>query len=379
MRRNACVRLRDHAPIHHPDPLGLAVFFLHLAHDGLDGAHIGAIAGKHLETQRQSLGRANQADADLFVATALIARVAALGLGIALRLALEVGARHIVEQKLEAHAKPLSVTRHQMAAQRVLVRAELVQRAVEPVVVDQARVDAEQIVERGRVIPMLGHAEFGALRAKPRDGEQRGGVRPADALAPDGQKPGEQLVELEPMPQGEGQVTLAEVAAAFHAQRPQIGRLPTRRGVRRRGALRAWICVRSAEAGQRHGERPGRRSLPAQQRRQVVPAPAQTRQFRFIEFAKRGDHLLTRPARGAHRPAQVPVTVTDTTRRLRLTSQEHAGSIAETRPLLNGVFGTTCLQKPVFPRKRPSPKIRPPLNLFSPTSPTAELGLVELR
>jgi hypothetical protein len=40
------------------------------------------------------------------------------------------------------------------------------------------------------------------------------------------------------------------------------------------------------------------------------------------------------------------------------------GSIAETQALLNGVFGTTCLQKLGFPRSRPQPKIRSPLKLF---------------
>jgi hypothetical protein len=51
------------------------------------------------------------------------------------------------------------------------------------------------------------------------------------------------------------------------------------------------------------------------------------------------------------------------------------GSIAEIRALLNGVFGTTCLQKLVLPRSRPPPKIRSPLKLFLPSALTAELGL----
>lgn len=237
-----------------------------------------------------------------------------MSLRIALRLALEVSAGDVIEQKLETHAKPLPVTRHQVAAQGVLVLAELIERAVKPVVVDQPGVDAEQIVERGGVIPVLGHAEFGALRAKPRDGEQRGGMRPAHRLAPLGQKPAEQLIEFEPVPKREGEVTLAEVAAAFHPQGAQIGGHPTRdiAGV----ALR---IVRGAEAGQRRGDRPGGRSLATQQGGQILPAPAQTGQLRRVEFAERGDDLLTRTTRGAHRPAQVPITVTDPAGRLGFT------------------------------------------------------------
>jgi hypothetical protein len=95
-----------------------------------------AVARKRLEGQRQALRRADQADADLFAVAAAVARVAALGLRIALRLAFEVGARHVVEQKLETHAEPIAVTCHQVRTQRVLVDAELVEGAVEPRVVD---------------------------------------------------------------------------------------------------------------------------------------------------------------------------------------------------------------------------------------------------
>ena len=44
--------------VHHPDAFGLAVFFLHSTHAGLDGAHIGAVPDKHLEAERQALRRA---------------------------------------------------------------------------------------------------------------------------------------------------------------------------------------------------------------------------------------------------------------------------------------------------------------------------------
>jgi len=51
------------------------------------------------------------------------------------------------------------------------------------------------------------------------------------------------------------------------------------------------------------------------------------------------------------------------------------GSIAEARRINNGVFGTTSLRKLRFPRKRAAQKNASPLKLFSPFSPTAELGL----
>jgi len=53
------VRLADHAAVHHPEPFGGAVFFLHRAHDVLDRGDIGAVAGKDLEGERQTRWRAD--------------------------------------------------------------------------------------------------------------------------------------------------------------------------------------------------------------------------------------------------------------------------------------------------------------------------------
>jgi transposase, IS30 family len=53
------------------------------------------------------------------------------------------------------------------------------------------------------------------------------------------------------------------------------------------------------------------------------------------------------------------------------------GSIAETRPPLNGVFGTTSFRKRLFPRKLQSPENASPLKHVQPCTSTAELGLRE--
>ena len=141
------VRLADHAAGHDPDAFGHAVGCFQGRDDRLDRRHIGAVARKRLEGQRQALGRADHADADLFAIAAAVARMASLGLRIELRLAFQVGSPHIVEQKLETHVESLAVTCHRVCAQRILAGAELVEGAGEPRVVDQACVDAERIVE----------------------------------------------------------------------------------------------------------------------------------------------------------------------------------------------------------------------------------------
>jgi hypothetical protein len=371
------VRLADHAAVHDPDALGDAVFGFHGRDDLLDGRNIGAVARKRLEGQRQTLRRADQPDADLFVAAALIPRVAALGLRIARGFALEVGARHIVEQKLEAHAEPLPVTRHQVRAQRVLVGAELVEGAVEPRVVDQARVHAEQIVERRGVIPVLGHAQFRALRAEPRDGEQRRHVRPRDRLAPGGQERRQQLVELEPVPEREAEVALAEISRALDAQPADIGAFPLR-GRRWRERSRRSKRRSRLQPGQLRGPRGGRARgrFAAEQRGQIVPAAPQSSDLRCVQLAQRSDDPLTRPPRRAHRLTQMPIAVTDAARLFVFSPQEHAGIIAESAAPNKGVFGTTLSASARLPGWHSFAADASPLKLFSPTFPTDELGII---
>ena len=92
---------------------------------------------------------------------------------------------------------------------------DLIECAVKPVVVDQLLIHAEQIVQRGRIIPMIRDPEFGASRAKPSDGVQGGHLTPRDALATTRQKLCVPRVQAEPMPKPEGEVRIAEVATTL--------------------------------------------------------------------------------------------------------------------------------------------------------------------
>jgi hypothetical protein len=257
----------------------------------------------------------------------------------------------IVEQKLETHAEPIAVTCHQVRTQRVLVDAELVEGAVEPRVVDQARVHAEQIVEGRGVIPMLGHAQFRALRAEPRDGEQRRHVRPRDRLAAGGQEAREQLVELESVPERETEVALAEIARALDAQPADVGAFPLPRSASAGASARAESRTRSQlQAGQLGGPRGGRargaspRSSDRSSRPSRRAAPSTSA---AIQLPERSDDPLARTPRRAHRLAQVPVAVTDAARRfLVLRRRNMPGRIAGIRRHPNnGVFGTTSSPK----------------------------------
>jgi hypothetical protein len=81
---------------------------LHGAHDGLHGLGVVRVAGEHLVAQREAVEGHHQSDADLLAVGAVIAAVAALRQRVGLRLALEVGAGHVVQQHLVVDRKQLA-------------------------------------------------------------------------------------------------------------------------------------------------------------------------------------------------------------------------------------------------------------------------------
>jgi hypothetical protein len=178
------VVLADHAAIDHPDALGLAVFLLHRPDDFGQGRDVGAVAREQLVGHRQAFRCHHQSDAHLAAVRTLVARVTALRQRAAGRRAFEVGAGHVVEQELEAHAEPVTVTRQQMGAELFLVRHQHVQSAVEPVVVDLRPACAQQVLQRRAPIPALRHTQFTQLPAKARDREHTRHVGPRHRFAP---------------------------------------------------------------------------------------------------------------------------------------------------------------------------------------------------
>ena len=149
-----------HPAIHHPDALGHSVARLHRSHDLFHGGHVGAIAGEHFVAQRHPLAGDHQGDADLFAVGPMIAAVAALGQRVALGQAFEVGAGHIVEQQVVLQREQLAQPAAQMLLEGLLVRQQPIQGAVETIVVDPLHWQPQQILQRGRAIPVLGDVQF---------------------------------------------------------------------------------------------------------------------------------------------------------------------------------------------------------------------------
>src|ERR1700757_1390393 len=112
--------VRDPDPSHHTMP------GLHGGHDRLQGPRIVGIAGEHLVAQRKAIEGHHKRDAHLLAVWAMVAGITTLGLGIAFRLALKIGARDIVEQHLVLDCKQLSATLRQMRFEGGLVREQMI-------------------------------------------------------------------------------------------------------------------------------------------------------------------------------------------------------------------------------------------------------------
>ena len=119
------------------------------------------IAGEHLIAERETVKGHNERDADLLAVGAMIAGVAALGQRVGLRLALEIGAGHIIEQHFVLNRKQLCRSALTNALRvPICVPADQIECAIEPVFVDLLIAKLQQIAERRSPIPIFGDVEF---------------------------------------------------------------------------------------------------------------------------------------------------------------------------------------------------------------------------
>ena len=109
---------------------------LHRGHDRLQGLRVGGVAGEHLVAEGKAVKGHDKSDADLLAVGAMIAGIATLRLRVRLRLAFEIGARHVVKQHVVLDCEQLSATFGQMPFHGGLVREQVIERAIEPILVD---------------------------------------------------------------------------------------------------------------------------------------------------------------------------------------------------------------------------------------------------
>ena len=213
--------LTDHAPVHDPDPLGLAELLLNLGHDRLDRLQILGIARQRPVRQREAVAGDHQRQDDLLAVATVVPRVAAQSQFVLDGQALEVGAGQVVEQQvvIELEESPEPVLQGLLDCG--LGGQQAIERPIEPVLGHGAIGDAEQLLQTGRGVPVLGQGELAAGSAEAvddLDGHDVGGPHRFLALR---QVAVHDLVEPEKPPEPEGQPDVAESSAIGPADRSQ--------------------------------------------------------------------------------------------------------------------------------------------------------------
>lgn len=190
-----------------------------------------AVALEDFITEREPFLGDDETDTDLLAVEALIARVPAAGLRVSGLLALEVGRGHVVEEDVVLDGKELPQAFLEMGLDLVLQHDELVERAVQTVVVDVLLADAQEIGERTLLIEALGDGEL-ARRLTEAGGDQHlGQPGSRDLGRPPGerillaalrQEPVKELAELEPLHELDGEPDVAKAAAPLQAHLADI-------------------------------------------------------------------------------------------------------------------------------------------------------------
>ena len=310
---------------------------LHRLDDLLDRRHIRAVAGEQLVAHRHPLPAHDQGDADLLAVGPMIAAVAPLGEGIADGLAFKVGAGHIVEEQVVVEGEQLPEAGDEVLLEGGLVGEELVQGAVEPVVIDARRGQRQQILEGGAPIPVLGDMQLARGLAQPGQDQHRRHGGPRHRLAPFGQQAREHRIEPQGAPQGPAKPHVAERAAAFEPDVPQAYR-HCRLGLGGREQV-GLLAVAGDGAGQRAG----------------LGAPS------GVQLPELRDGVLHDLAAHAHRADQPPVAVDLAVLPPRRMAQVHCPvyALGRARKSMHLVGTTRTVPGPGVPRRALTPRHGP--------------------
>ena len=271
--------------------------------------------------------------------------MAACRLLVVLRLPLEVGAGHVVEQEFEVHPEPALVLLHEVLAQPVLVCPHLVQRPIQPVVVDRMDRNAGEVLQGRAGVPRLGNAQLGRLTAELAHGEYGGDVGPCDLLPAGFDEGLQELVQPQPPPERQTQEYGAELANAPDLDAAQVGQFPgAGLGLDLGGSIGE---VRLARSG----------LTAVQERIDLVPTGAEVV---VVELAQGGNDPLPWTALGTHRLTERPVIVGLPIDALTVFAEEHAlvfpggRRVPRVSSPLQETFGPRPLHFRAFQEIRPS-------------------------
>ena len=188
-RRIGLTHLAQHllgrdAAIHHPDAFRLAVLRLDLLQKAAQRRLVGGVSRQDLIGERKAFRRHDQRNHHLHAVAALVAAVAVAALVgfVVRRRRLEIGAGQVVQQHIEPRPKQILPALAQMREQRPFVGQQLVQAAVECILLRQRKISAEQITHRASLEPLPVQAPFAAGIDQPIAHQRLQDMLPARAL-----------------------------------------------------------------------------------------------------------------------------------------------------------------------------------------------------
>ncbi len=172
------IRVADNATVKDPYAPRLPVLALHHPHHRFERSHIGAVAVKRFVAQGKAVDIDDHRQDDLQAIGPMIAAIAATHHRILRRGAFDITAREVVQQDVELRRKQLAVARGQMALERGLLRQQVIERPIEPSVIDRAVRNMQEVVQRCRRIPAFFNRQLTPRRAQPIDRQDCGDARP---------------------------------------------------------------------------------------------------------------------------------------------------------------------------------------------------------
>ena len=222
------VVLTDHPSVDHPDAIGPSVSAFHRGDDVLKRRHVAAVAGEDLIAQWHAAAADHQPDAHLLAVAAMVAAVPASSLGIAVGLALEERAGHVVEQKVVVQFEQLAQAVLEVRLERVLVRQELIHRPVQPLLIDLLGRHAHQVGHGRLAIEVLGDVQFAGGFAKAAQDKNLRHHRPGNLFLPRRQNPSQKLRQPQLSQKLPPQPRAAELQAPLHMHSSSVHHHPLR-------------------------------------------------------------------------------------------------------------------------------------------------------
>jgi hypothetical protein len=175
------------------------------------------VAGEHLIAQGKAIEGHDEGDAYLLAVGPMIAGIAALCLRVGFQLALEIGAGDIVEQHVVLDREQLPAALRQMRFQFGLGCEQMIEAAIEPILVDLLIPELQQIAKRRAPVPTFRDVQLARWLAESCRHQHGRNLRPRDVLLADWKQPRAQLLKTGAAPQRERQVHVAELTRALDA------------------------------------------------------------------------------------------------------------------------------------------------------------------